>query len=152
MPNPKSPTPAWWTEVLRLLDERRRVTVCQLGLEGEPQLVEDFRRGLPMVAIAGLIARAQVWVSCDSFLPHLARHVGAPGVVVWSRSDPRIFGYAENDNLLADRKYLRAEPFAAWETESYVASAFPEQEAVVNAICRRLVARERDGDRRARKA
>jgi hypothetical protein len=35
--------------------------------------------------------------------------------VIWGISDPDIFGYDYNTNILKDRKYLRPDPFGTWK-------------------------------------
>lgn len=128
--NPKSPTPEWWAAVLRELD----APIVQIGVAGEPSLVPDFRANLALSRITELVRACTTWVSPDSFLPHLAHHAGVPGVVVWSRSDPLIYGYPENCNLLKSRDYLRKNPFGLWEDEEFVSEAFPDVDAVVTAV------------------
>ena len=56
------------------------------------------------------------------------------GVVLWSLSDPAIFGYEENLNLLKDRAYLRAKQFRVWEEQSCVPDAWLEPDEVVARI------------------
>ena len=70
----------------------------------------------------------------DSFLPHLAQQVEKPGVVIWSVSDPEIFGYKNNLNILKDRKYLRGNQFDIWEAGSYNPEAFLKAEEVYSVI------------------
>jgi ADP-heptose:LPS heptosyltransferase len=110
----------------------------QVGLAGEQQLVSDHRTNLKMAEVADLVRETNVWVGCDSFLQHLARHVGKPGVVVWSVSDPKIFGYEENKNLLVSRVNLRRGQFDMWEAESYRPDAFVEAPVVCAAILEML--------------
>lgn len=128
--NPKSPTPEWWAAVLKGID----APIVQIGVAGEPALVPDFRTGLSLSRITELVRECETWVSPDSFLPHLAHHAGAPGVVIWSKSDPNLFGYQGNWNLLKSRIYLRKNPFGLWEDESYDPAAFPEIADVVRAV------------------
>lgn len=134
MPNPKSPSAEWWLALLGLL----RRPVVQIGVSGEPALTPDFREGMRLQGIAQLVRECETWISCDSFLPHLAHHERVPGVVVWSQSDPRIFGYEENSNVIKSLAYLRKDPFGIWEAESHRPDAFPEVEDVageVEALC-----------------
>jgi ADP-heptose:LPS heptosyltransferase len=121
MPNPKSPTPEWWKSLLGLFNEQ----IIQIGVTNEPQLVSDFRQNLRLDQIKQLVLSCELWISVDSFLPHLAHHVGVPGIVIWTLADPNIFGYTENVNILKDRKYLRKDQFGMWESESYNEDAFP---------------------------
>lgn len=87
-------------------------------------LVEDCRIGLPLKEIAALLKECAYFITVDSFLQHLAQHVGRAGVVLWSKSDPLIFGYPENLNLLKDRRCLRRQQFRIWEEESYDPDTF----------------------------
>lgn len=128
-PNPK--TYPWWPEVIRLLEGN---WIVQLGIQGEEPLVKDCRFNLPLKELSHLVAQCDTWISVDSFLPHLAHLVGKPGIVIFSASDPKIFGYPENVNLLKDRKYLRANQFEWWEATSFVEESFVKPEIVCSAL------------------
>jgi ADP-heptose:LPS heptosyltransferase len=136
MPNAK--TFPHWPRLIELLQGEK---IIQLGVEGEEPLVEDFRKALPLKVIAELVRQSDYWIAIDSFLPHLAQHVGTSGVVIWSASDPNIFGYDSNLNLLKDRKYLRKRQFGIWEEQSFVADAFLSAEEVHEQIVRWRAAR-----------
>jgi ADP-heptose:LPS heptosyltransferase len=137
MPNPKSPDPEWWRQLLKLIPP-----VIQIGLEGEPQLAEDFRKGMPLVTVRELISKCRTWISVDSFLPHVAHYVGKPGIVIWSRSDPNIYGYEENINILKSRDFLRKDQFGMWESETHIPQAFPDIETVAEAVLSKHVIRD----------
>lgn len=82
--------------------------------------------------IIDLVNWCDIWVSIDSFLPHFVRyHKLKRGVVLWGKSDPGIFGYKENINLLKDRKYLRAEQFKWWIDEPLDPKAFVDPEEIL---------------------
>lgn len=89
--------------------------VVQVGVDGEEQIVEDFRRNLPIADLRKLIRECRTWVSVDSFFQHLAWDEKKPGIVLWGVSDPLIFGHPENVNLLRDRKHLAKNQFLWWE-------------------------------------
>lgn len=129
MPNPKT-FPHWPA----LLEQLALRDVIQIGVKGDVPLVKDFREALPLREIRRLVEQCDWWLTIDSFLPHLAQHVGKPGVVLWSKSDPRIFGYEQNLNLLKDRRYLRAKQFRIWEEESYDPEAFVSPGEAATAI------------------
>jgi len=75
--------------------------------------------------IIDLVNWSDKWVSVDTFLPHFcAYHKLKPGIVLWGLSDPEIFGYKHNINLLKDRKYLRKEQFKWWKDEPINKEAF----------------------------
>jgi hypothetical protein len=54
--------------------------------------------------------------------------------VIWSQSNPLIFGHEENINLLKDKKYLRKEQFYLWEQCEYNKDAFVEPTTVLKHI------------------
>jgi ADP-heptose:LPS heptosyltransferase len=70
------------------------------------------------------ISKFDLFISVDNFVPHLAYTIKKRGIVLWGKSDPTIFGYSENVNLLKDKKYLRARQFDIWESEKYDQSVF----------------------------
>lgn len=118
---PNAKTYPWWPQLLAALAAPR---VIQIGIAGDAPLVRDFRASLPLREIRALVEACDYWIAVDSFLPHLAHHVLKPGVVLWGPSDPAIFGYPENLNLLRDRRYLRAKQFRIWEEQTADPDAF----------------------------
>jgi ADP-heptose:LPS heptosyltransferase len=94
---------------------------------------------LPEADIIALINWCDIWISIDSFLQHLvAYHHLKPGIVLWGQSDPLIFGYPTNINLLKDRKYLRPLQFRFWSEAKDAPDAFVQPEIVIQAILDRL--------------
>jgi len=120
----------YWTELLKMIKE----PVVQIGLDGEQQLTKDFRKDLTIGEIENLIIECRTWISVDTFLPHFCYPIGKPGIVIWSVSDPNIFGYAQNINLLKDRKYLRKEQFSFWKGVVRNPEAFVSPEVVYRAL------------------
>lgn len=110
----------FWDEVVAGI----KGPVVQVGIDGERQLVDDFRKNLSIEELRKLIRSCRTWASCDSFFQHLAWDEKKPGVVVWSVSDPLIFGHAENINLLKDRKYLAKNQFLWWEYTEHSEDSF----------------------------
>ena len=72
--------------------------------------------------------------SCDSFFQHLGWDEGVPGIVLWSVSDPLIFGHPENVNLLKSREYLVPNQFLWWEDVEHKSERFVEPEIVINSL------------------
>jgi len=130
MPNAKNFP--YWPQLITLLD----ADVIQIGVEGEEELplVQDFRQGLKLKEVRALLEQCDYWVSVDSFLPHLAHHIPKAGVVIYGVSDPTIFGYPENLNVLKDRKFLRASQFSIWEEQSYSPEPFLGPKEIAKAI------------------
>ena len=117
----------YWKELIAMIDE----PIVQVGIEGEEQLVPDFRKNLPIPALRELLWQCRTWVSCDSFFQHLAWDEGVPGIVLWGVSDPLIYGHPENINLLADRKYLAENQFLWWEFVEHQNDRFVKPQIVL---------------------
>jgi ADP-heptose:LPS heptosyltransferase len=117
----------YWKELIALLDE----PIIQIGVSGEEQLVPDFRQNLPISELKGLIAECQIWIAVDSFFQHLAWAEGKAGIVLWSVSDPLIYGHPENWNLLKSRDTLAANQFLWWDFTKHKKEHFTEPEAVI---------------------
>ena len=57
----------YWEELINQINE----PIIQVGVEGEKQLVDDFRKDLPISELRKLIQECRTWISCDSFFQHL---------------------------------------------------------------------------------
>lgn len=121
----------FWDGVIRLLASHK---IVQIGVSGEKPLVEDFRPDLPIAELRKLLQACDTWIACDSFFQHLGWDEGKPGIVLWSVSDPLIFGHPENINLLKSRDCLAPNQFLWWEQTEYDASKFVEPSVVLKAV------------------
>lgn len=117
----------FWKELIEMIDE----PIVQVGVKGETQLVDDFRVNLPISELRKLIQKCRIWISCDSFIQHLGWDEGKPGIVLWSVSDPLIFGHKENINLLKDRKYLAENQFLWWDRIEHQEERFVSPNEVI---------------------
>jgi len=117
----------YWKELIAMIDE----PIVQVGVEGEEQLVPDFRKNLTIKELRKLIQECRIWISCDSFFQHLGWDEGKKGVVLWGVSDPLIYGHPENINLLKDRKYLAQNQFLWWESTPHQNERFVEPQTVL---------------------
>ena len=131
-PKPHPKNYPYWKEVISMIHE----PIVQVGMEGEEQLVEDFRKSLPLTQVADLVRQCRTWVSVDSFFQHFAWDLGKLGVVLFGQSDPNIFGHPENTNLLKDRKYLREKQFWIWEQCEFNAEAFVDPQVVIDSLAK----------------
>jgi len=119
----------YWEELIQKIS--KSIHIMQVGVEGEEQLVHEFYKNLTMAELRQLIKDCDTWISVDSFFQHLAWSEGKKGIVLWSVSDPNIFGHPENLNLLKDRSYLAKNQFLWWDFTEYNADAFVKPEEVV---------------------
>ena len=123
----------FFSELIKMLEDAGH-TIIQIGRKNEEQLVKDFRSDLPLKELRKLLEEVDLFITIDSFLPHMAKHYGKKGIVIFSKSDPLIFGYPENMNVLKDRKHLRERQFDIWETEEYDEKAFIEPKIIFDSI------------------
>lgn len=106
--------------------------VVQVGTSNEEPLVTDFRPDLSVEQLRQLINECRIWIACDSFFQHLAWAEGKRGIVLWSVSDPNIYGHPENINLLKSREYLASNQFLWWENHEHNPDAFVIAQDVFN--------------------
>jgi hypothetical protein len=130
--NPKS-YPHWDTLVRLLVRDGYQVT--QIGVAGEDKIegVSQFIPNASFAQIKELVLEHDTWLSVDSWLPHFvhAEKLGKRGIVLFGPSDPRIFGYPENVNLLRGRDYLRPHQFQTWNEWDHNPQAFVFAENVI---------------------
>lgn len=117
----------YWKELIALIKE----PIVQIGIEGEEQLVDDFKKNLPIKDLCKLLKECRTWIGVDSFFQHLAWSKNKKGIVLWSVSDPLIFGHPENINLLKSRDYLAKNQFLWWDFTEYNGDAFVKPEEVI---------------------
>jgi ADP-heptose:LPS heptosyltransferase len=129
--NPKN-YPYWKTVVEKL--KQKDIRIIQIGREGEP-IVEGIDTRIidsPLEELERLINKSDTWIAVDNFLQHLI--TSKPGVVIWSLSDPLIFGYPQNTNILISRGWLKPRQFDIWEVEQFNPKAFPKPDQVVEEV------------------
>jgi hypothetical protein len=61
----------------------------------------------------------------------LAWSLGKRGIVLWSVSDPNIYGHKENINLLKSRDCLSKEQFLWWEYVEHDPNKFVSPQEVI---------------------
>lgn len=120
----------YWKEIIALVEE----PMVQVGVDGEEQLVEDFRKNLSLDELAKLVNECRTWISVDSFFQHFCWDLGKSGIVLWGQSDPKIFGHPENINILKDRSYLRYNQFWMWEQCPYREDCWVDPETIVQKL------------------
>lgn len=116
----------YWKELISMIDE----PIIQIGIDGEEQLTEDFRKNLSLPELKQLVLDCRTWISVDSFFQHFCWDLKKYGIVIFGQSDPIIFGHSENTNVLKDRKYLREQQFWLWEQCEYNINAFVKPEEI----------------------
>ena len=127
-----------WAEVLDLLSSDCEMTQVIHGREGELRRSDgseiSYVRGLRIPEIERAVLKSDLFLCSDTYMQHMAHYVGRRGVVIFGPSDPGIFGYAENVNMFADRKYFRPFQFQTWRECDFNPDAFVTPRAVANAV------------------
>jgi hypothetical protein len=121
----------YWPGLVAML--RETCNVVQIAVTGEAVIpgVSKVAIDLKMREIESMTQSCDTWVSVDSFLQHMVNCCGKkPGTVIWSLSDPSIFGYGYNLNVLKDRARLKRFQFGIWEECEYDADAYMPADAV----------------------
>lgn len=132
-PHPKNYP--YWKELVELLKDHQ---IIQIGVEGEEKLVESCYFGLHSRDLIALCRGADTFISVENFFPHFMNYnfPEKSGIVLFGKSDPDIFGYPQNINLLRDRKYLRWDQFGPWEMTDFVEEAFVKPEIVMKGVAK----------------
>ena len=121
---------------LAVLLKEEGYTVIQIRTTDDPILGEanEVKTNLPLKELAQLIQESDTFVSVDNFIQHYAAYLNKKGVVIFSKSDPLIYGYPKNINLLKSRNYLMKNQFQTWEQDVFDKDAFVEPELVVKKV------------------
>jgi len=108
----------YWAELSEKLQELGHY-IIQIGLYNEKLIgANECKFDLSLIEIKELSKKCDLFISVDNFIPHLLTNF-CNGIVLWSVSDPQIFGYVQNINLLKDRNYLKQNQFTIWEEEEF---------------------------------
>jgi hypothetical protein len=130
-----------WNTLVRLLN--KDFHTIQIGRSGESVLknVSEVKFDLKLKEIEELVKSCYTWISVDSFLPHLVNSMEnkKTGIVLWSQSDPNIFGYDYNINILKSRLYLRPFQFDIWENAKTEPLSYFSPEQVYGIIKKNLI-------------
>jgi len=125
----------YWNEVVKELKDRGYY-IIQIGNFGEEKipLVDEYVFGRSLEELEALTYSSDAWLSVDNFYQHFCHFLGIPGIVIFGYSDPEVFGYKENKNLLKSREYLRPFQFQTWNEIPYSEGVFVKPEIVINEI------------------
>lgn len=128
--NPKSYP--WAKELAQLLSKEDHV--IQVGGENDEQVCEDFRKNLGFREVGKLIHESRTGVCVDSFLSHYYWYLDRRALVIFSVSDPVIYGHETNLNVLKDRKYLRENQWDLYYANQVNHEAFLSPSEVLTAL------------------
>lgn len=132
-----------WQELIILLRQSGKVDeIWQVGVGNEYRFEGTTQRFFdkPIGEVAELANKSTVWLSVENFMPHLCNAFGVAtkGIVIFSKSDPKHYGYPQNINLLKSKSYLRKDQFFIWEQCDFQEDAFISAKAVFDEIMKVL--------------
>jgi ADP-heptose:LPS heptosyltransferase len=119
----------YWEEVVKQLTGLGHFCL-QISCTGEPIISPNILLNQPLDTISMLVKSYDLWISIDSFLQHLAHKLGKRGIVIWGPSNPTMFGYKENINILPI-KQMNYPQFYRWDMVEPDPSIFALPEEVV---------------------
>lgn len=109
--------------------------IQQIGVTGENFIgADEVIFNASFDRLKDILDNADTFISVDSFFPHFAHYHGKHGVVIFSQSDPNLFGYPENLNIIKSREYLRKEQFWLWSQAKYNKEAFISSKDVLRKV------------------
>lgn len=109
--------------------------------------IDEKQVNLDFNSLKNLVLSCDLWISVDNFFPHFCSHLDKRGVVIFGKSDPRLFGYEQNINIFKKIEYLRKYQFDIWESEEFDANVFVEPEIIISEVNKYLRSRERESPR-----
>lgn len=124
----------YWQEVIDKMKDKGW-EIWQLGMVGEELFdgVDSVLYNYKLADIKRFVSDCDVWVSVDNFFPHLAHDI-KPGIVIWGRSNPDIYGYDNCRALFVSRDYFLKDQFGIWESVDYTEDCFVKADVVIEAI------------------
>jgi len=125
----------WWNEVVLGL-KQLGYYVIQVGVSGEKPInsVDEFKVGLSFKELLSTLKGCVTYISVDNFFHHFAHYYGITGIVIFGKSDPDLFGYKDNRNLLKDKKYLRPDQYRMWTQTDYNEDVFVNPSIVLSEV------------------
>lgn len=132
--NPNAKNYPYWNDVVNLLKEKNYY-IIQVGTLGEELLpANEHKFNLSLQNLKTLLDTCDTWICVDSFFQHFATYHNKKGVVIFGKSDPNIFGYERNINLLKSRSFLREDQFNFWDDVIYDKNVFVNPDVVIDAV------------------
>jgi len=123
----------YWEELITELKAEGH-EIIQVGVHGEKQLTEDFRPNLTQEQHDELLNEIDLFICVDSWYQHFAHTRGKSGIVLFGVSNPQIFGWKENINLYADKKFFRKYQFNVWHDEPLIPESFVKPQRIMELL------------------
>lgn len=112
------------------------IEINQLGIKSNEKLngIDNYFFDVELIDIKNLINEHNIWIAVDSFLPHYCNCYDLkPGIVIYTISDLKIFGYEQNLNLLKSREYIK-QNFNYYKKEDFKEESHIDHEVIFKNI------------------
>lgn len=125
----------YWPELVNILKEHDcYITQLIFSKEKAIKNVDTFLISPSNISIKESLEENDFFICVDTAFQHIANYYDKTGVVIWGPSDPLLFGYKDNVNILKSRKGLRKNQYGQWFDESFNIKLFPKPEKVFETI------------------
>lgn len=127
----------WWQAVVALLQDKGHDCYQFFSPNSNEQDVgANYKLIGTLEEIEKILPTLDCFISTDTFIQHLvvAKCIDIKGVVIWSKSDPNIFGYPERFVNLYKPEYFRHNQYDVWLGEQRDLNSFPSVQEVVKAV------------------
>lgn len=130
LPNPKNYP--YFPKLIKEL-KNKGWYIIQIGIDGEEKFeeVDEYQFNLNFQELKQLTLFSDTFISVDNFYPHFCNLINKSGIVIFSQSNPDIFGHKLHINLLKDIKYLKNNQFSTWEETQFNIEAFIPPEIII---------------------
>ena len=143
--NPSGKNPKnypYWEEFIALFKkEYPDAEIVQIGVTGEPELkgITKLVQNLSPEELLNEVKTCDAWFSVDNFINHFCSYYKINnGFVLFGQSDPEIYGYKRNTNILKDRRFLRPDQYGFWWDRPYIEQAFVTAEELLKIVLTKL--------------
>lgn len=124
----------YWKELVSILNKKHHI--IQIGISGE-QMIEgchELKLNLTFSQLEDLTKSTDSFISVDNFYPHFCNVIGKYGYVIWGPSNPAIYGYKKNVNILPAVPRFKINQFGLWDKNDYNLNSFPSVEEVISCL------------------
>lgn len=105
----------YWDDLLWKLKDEYNIIQVGVGDEAKFAAADDYKFDLPLQELEELTLRVGRFIAIDNFFHHMAYNIGVNGTVLWGPSDPLLFGYPTQNNILKSRDLLRKDQFGYYK-------------------------------------
>jgi hypothetical protein len=115
----------YWKELVSVLHKKHHI--IQIGVNWERILegVHESKLNLTFKELEELTLSSDSFISVDNFYPHFCNTIGKYGYVIWGPSNPSLYGYSKNVNILPSKPQFKTNQFGLWDKSDYNIHSFP---------------------------